>query len=150
VAAVLVIDDDPDIRSLLVLALELDGHEVEEASSGAEGLEALRARLRRGIDPVVVLDVQLGETDGWHVLRDIRADPETSGAMVMLCTVQAGVTDLARGWLEGIDAYQSKPFDIAAVSAAVTRLATIPDDERRRLRSERAAQVERGHVPELG
>jgi CheY-like chemotaxis protein len=141
VADVIVIDDDPDIQSLLEVALGLDGHSVRTAGSGDEGIGVLRDELAAGRDPVVVLDVQMPAVDGWMVLARVRGDEQTRDATVVLCTVKAESSDLDRGWALGCDAYFSKPFDIAAVSAQVTELASIGVDERWRLRHERAERL---------
>ena len=72
VAQVLVVDDDADIRTLLQIALERDGHHVDAASGGTAGLAALREPERER--PVVILDVQMPYVDGWQVLGEIRGD----------------------------------------------------------------------------
>jgi CheY-like chemotaxis protein len=137
-ADVLVVDDDGDIRSLLELALQLDGHDVVTVAGGGEALDALRDEGRQGRARVVVLDVQMPDLDGWQVLRLIRSDEQLRDTPVMLCTVRASAADLARGWVAGCDAYQPKPFDIAAVSAELDLLATTPIDELWRRRRARA------------
>jgi CheY-like chemotaxis protein len=138
-ASVLVIDDDADIRSLLRLALSLDGHEVRTAANGAEGLTRLREAGLAGEAPVVVLDVQMPDMDGWQVLEAIRSDELVRDVAVVLCTVKAGAADLSRGWELGCDAYQSKPFDISAVSREVSELEALPVAERWRRRRDRAS-----------
>ena len=85
-----------------------------------------------------MLDVQMPDLDGWQVLEAIRRDDSLRDTAVMLCTVRASAEDLHRGWVAGCDAYQPKPFDIAAVSAQVAALAATPVDELSRLRRRRA------------
>ncbi len=140
-AQVLVVDDDPDIRSLLELALGLHGHEALTASGGGAALEALRGEAFRGARPVVVLDVQMPDLDGWQVLEAIRTDPDLCDLPVVMCTVRASPADLDRGWQTGCDAYLPKPFDITTIGALVTDLASTPTAELWRLRGERAATV---------
>jgi CheY-like chemotaxis protein len=135
VASVLVIDDDPDIRMLVEIAMERAGHEVQLASGGAEGLAVLRDR--DGSPPVVVLDGQMPVLDGWEVLAAIRADDSLLDVPVILCTVQASPTDLARGWETGCDAYLTKPFDIAAMADEVTTLSELSLEDLERRRAER-------------
>ncbi len=122
---VLVVDDDPDIRTLLQIALERDGHSVEVAEGGTDGLAALRAWGKGR--PVVILDVQMPDLDGWQVLATIREDATLRDLPVILCTVRAGAADLTRGWLAGCDAYLPKPFDIAHMSTEVATLAGTPE-----------------------
>lgn len=139
---VLVIDDDADIRSLLELALVLDGHRVTTASGGGEAL-AILSGPDRPPRPIVILDVQMPDLDGWEVLERIRAQPELDGIPVMLCTVRASAADLTRGWLAGCDAYVPKPFDLPALAAQVVHLANVPLAELLALRRTRAPAAER-------
>lgn len=137
-AHVLVVDDDPDIRTLLELVLSLEGHTVATASGGGPALAALRSRDLHRRAPVVVLDVQMPDLDGWEVLEAMRADDALRDVPVMMCTVRASADDLARGWAAGCDAYQSKPFDLATISAEIRALAAATPEELRRRRRERA------------
>ncbi len=139
-ADVLVVDDDPDIRSLLQIALERDGHDVDTAPGGTAGLEALRNRPDRR--PVVILDVQMPDLDGWQVLTEIRRDEALRDLAVILCTVRAGAADLSRGWLTGCDGYVPKPFDIADMSTHVADLATTSPEELQRRRDERRRDLD--------
>ena len=134
-SAVLVIDDDPDIRTLLQIALERDGHRVVGAPGGTAGLAALRDPAAER--PVVILDVQMPDLDGWQVLGEIRRDEALRDTPVILCTVKSSATDLSRGWEVGCDAYLTKPFDIEEMSTEVATLAMLTADElleRRRTR----------------
>jgi CheY-like chemotaxis protein len=126
-SSVLVVDDDPDIRMLLQIALERDGHDVECAQGGTAGLAALHTPGRAR--PVVILDVQMPDLDGWQVLRQIRADEALRDTPVILCTVKASASDLNRGWESGCDAYLTKPFDIADMSSEVAILAELTPEE---------------------
>jgi DNA-binding response OmpR family regulator len=134
-SAVLVVDDDPDIRTLLTIALERDGHQVEGAAGGTAGLAALRQPGRER--PVVILDVQMPDLDGWEVLTEIRGDEELRDTPVILCTVKASAADLTRGWDVGCDAYVTKPFDINDMSSEVAALADLSPAELTRRRQER-------------
>jgi CheY-like chemotaxis protein len=142
VADVLVVDDDADIRAMLTLALELDGHVVRVAENGEAGIGALLDERAAGKDPVVLLDVQMPDIDGWEVLSRIRGDDRLRDASVILCTVKVAVTDHDLGWRLGCDGYQSKPFNISDVSAQVTELAAVDVDERWRRRRARAGNVD--------
>ena len=68
-ATILVVDDEPDIRALVQLNLELDGHEVITASNGAEALELVADQ----VPDVMLLDLMMPEVDGWTVLETIKA-----------------------------------------------------------------------------
>ena len=118
---VLVVDDDPVIRRLLELNLELDGHEVSLAEDGRQGLDALIA------DPpdLVLLDVMMPELDGFEVCAAARAhdDPTVASTPIVLLSAKAQNADLEAGSDVGADAYVTKPFDPLELVAEVERLA---------------------------
>ena len=66
-ARILIVDDEPDIRRLIQVNLELDGHEVHMACDGSEALAAVRAQ----VPDVIILDVMMPALDGWQVLEAI-------------------------------------------------------------------------------
>jgi CheY-like chemotaxis protein len=120
---IILVDDDPDIRMLARMVFELDGHEVAAAANGLAGLDVLRQAVDAGGRPVVVLDVQMPDIDGWEVLDHIRAEPRMREVPVVMCTVRAGAADRARGYKAGADAYEAKPFDLDQLLGTVRRLA---------------------------
>jgi CheY-like chemotaxis protein len=67
-ASVLVVDDEEDIRDLLRINLELDGHEVVTMSSGPEALDCLESHR----PDVIVLDLMMPGMDGWEVLTRLK------------------------------------------------------------------------------
>ncbi len=80
---ILIVDDDADIRAILALVLDADGHEVETAADGAAAL----ARLRRGPRPsLILLDMMMPQLDGEDVLRELRRDPGNAGIPVVILT----------------------------------------------------------------
>ena len=108
---VLVVDDEPAIRLLCRVNLELAGYEVLEAAT----LDQARARLVDGAVDVVLLDMHVGRERGDTLLRELKA----AGTPVAAVT---GSTDLAS--LRGIaDAVLAKPFTIDDLEAIVARLA---------------------------
>ncbi|MFC6585456.1 response regulator [Sulfitobacter aestuariivivens] len=70
---ILIVDDDPQIRSVLRIALKQAGMQISEAGDGAEGL----AKARSGRFDLVVLDIGLPEMDGLEVCRALRAGDQT-------------------------------------------------------------------------
>ena len=71
-ATVLVVDDDPTVRSLLAKTLEKEGYRVISARNGAEGLALAREHRPQAI----TLDVLMPQMDGWRALKELKADPE--------------------------------------------------------------------------
>lgn len=104
---ILVVDDDPSVRTLLEVALGFD-HEVLLATNGREGLEVLREADR--VD-AVLMDRMMPELDGVAALREIREDEALRGVPVVLLTAKATEADVEEGLAAGADAYVTKPFD---------------------------------------
>ena len=100
------IDDDPDLLALCRINLAVDGHDVEEASSGREGLELIAS-----YEPdVVLLDVMMPTLSGLEVLRMIRAGLTTKDLPVVIVSARVGSEDQIAGKDAGADAYITKPF----------------------------------------
>ena len=103
----LVVDDDPVILELLVLNLELEGHEAITARDGREALTLAR----EAAPDLLLLDIMMPELDGFAVCRELRGDPRTAELPVVLLSARAQGSDLVRGQAAGADAYVTKPFD---------------------------------------
>ncbi len=110
---VLVVDDEPAIRLLCRVNLELDGYAVVEAASVAEA----RAALAAGAVDVVLLDLHLGSEQSGALIAELHA--RTPPVPVALVT---GSTDAASAARSGADAVLSKPFAIEDLAATVRRL----------------------------
>ena len=104
---VLVVDDDPSIRLLLLTVFELDGWEVHEAPDGEAGLAAAAALEPDG----VVLDVMMPGKDGFQVLQELRATDAGRAMAVVMLTAKTASSDILRGTRLGADQYFTKPCD---------------------------------------
>jgi two-component system phosphate regulon response regulator OmpR len=103
-ATVLVVDDDADVRRMLVEYLSAHDYRVEAAANGAE----MRAQLARGVPDVVLLDVGLPGEDGLSLARWLR---ERHAVGIIMVTAADGVVDRVVGLEVGADDYIAKPFD---------------------------------------
>jgi DNA-binding response OmpR family regulator len=103
IATILVIEDDPDIRGLVVALVERAGMRAREAADGRAGV---RAFFEERPD-LVVLDVGLPELDGWEVLGRIRDLSETP---VLMLSAEGEQVQKVRGLEGGADDYVTKPF----------------------------------------
>jgi DNA-binding response OmpR family regulator len=124
---VLVVDDDPMIRHLITVNLELEGFNVAHADDGESCLRAVEL-LR---PDVIVLDVAMPLLDGLATAARLRADPSTSGIKIVMVSARAQQTDIRRGLEAGVDVYLTKPFDPDVLIRAVRDLAetSVPDAE---------------------
>lgn len=110
---VLVVDDEPQIRTVLRAYLDSEGFQVVEAATGADALHRVN-----GADPpdLVLLDVGLPDLDGLEVLATLR---RTSSVYVILVTARAEEVDRIVGLSVGADDYVTKPFSAREVVARV-------------------------------
>jgi two-component system phosphate regulon response regulator PhoB len=103
---VLVVDDEQDILDLVRFRLEHDGYRVLTASDGQTGLAL--ARTER--PDLCILDVMMPKLSGLEVLAQLRTDPATADARVILLTARGQDADVDRGFELGADDYVTKPF----------------------------------------
>ena len=125
-ADVLVVEDEPDIRELVVHHLERDGFRCRQVGTGADALRAARA----STPDLVVLDLMLPQGDGLEVCRRLRAEPATARVPIIMLTAKSDEVDRVVGLELGADDYVSKPFspkELVARVRAVLRRAR-PDD----------------------
>lgn len=110
-----VIEDDPDIRGLLVRVLLKQGFEVAEVAAGLPGVEEVR-RLRPDL---VTLDLNLPDLDGLEVCKLIR---EFSDTFIVMLTARADELDKLTGLDNGADEYLSKPFSPRELQSRINAL----------------------------
>jgi CheY-like chemotaxis protein len=116
---VLVVDDDPSIRRMIVAALKREGYQFLEAPNGREALDLMRTQ-----EPdVVVLDLMMPIVSGWDVLRERQSDPKLERIPVIIVSANRE-PELANAIDKGICAFLPKPFDIGALSALVRSCVT--------------------------
>jgi PAS domain S-box-containing protein len=112
---VLVIDDDPDAVYLVQENLNPQEYEILGAPNGADGLQMARNRQ----PDAILLDIVMPGADGWQVLHDLKADPNTSHIPVIFLTI---VDNKALGLQLGAAAYLLKPLDPAEVRETLNRV----------------------------
>lgn len=110
-----VVEDDADIRGLLVLVLEQLDFVVTEAPDGLSGVEAVR----RTNAELVTLDINLPDIDGMEVCRRLR---EFSDAYILMLTARADEIDRLNGLDTGADDYINKPFSPKELQARIRAL----------------------------
>jgi CheY-like chemotaxis protein len=118
---VLVVDDDPSIRKMVIAALKRDpvGYTFAEAGNGRDALDVMRDQL----PDVVVLDLMMPLVSGWDVLRERAGDAALRKIPVIVVSANRD-PELAMAMQGGICAFLPKPFDIGALSALVRSCVT--------------------------
>ena len=120
-AKILFVEDEPDIRDLVRLALE-DGHEVIAAETAEEGLR----RAAEDAPDLVLMDVSLGGAfDGLEATRRLRSDPRFDATPIIALTAHAMPGDRERVLSAGCDEHWPKPItDLLAFRDMVARVAS--------------------------
>jgi len=112
---ILVVDDDPEIVSLLKRGLTYEGHAVAPASDGSGAL----AKVAEKEPDLIVLDVMMPGIDGIEVSKRLR---QTSDVPILLLTAKGTVADKIAGLDSGADDYLVKPFSLDELSARIRAL----------------------------
>jgi DNA-binding response OmpR family regulator len=103
---VLAVEDDKDILELYAYIFNEAGYEVCTSSTGKN----LAEQIREFHPALVVLDVDLGELNGGDLCRQIKADPENNGIIVLLVSANTRIKELMLH--SGADGFLAKPFDL--------------------------------------
>ena len=114
---ILVLEDEPNIRSFVVINLRRNGYEPIEAANGAEAI----SQLEKNPDiSLTLLDVMLPDIEGFEVCRRIRASGSKIG--IIMLTAKSQEIDKVTGLMTGADDYVTKPFSPAELTARVDAL----------------------------
>ena len=104
---ILVVDDNPDIRMLLVSILQRAQHEVIEAADGV----AVQQWVADTEPDLIILDLMMPEVDGWEALEMLKADPSTKDIPVIISSALDEREDYAKALEMGAVDYVPKPWD---------------------------------------
>ena len=115
---ILLVDDDPALRTLVRTTFEVADVDVVEA----DGADAARRRIRTARPDVIVLDVNMPRTTGLELCEELKADPRTRDIPIILLTGSTGGTSAAAKRV-GADAFLRKPFSPLELLAVAERLA---------------------------
>ena len=141
---ILVVEDQPEIRTIVEKYLRKEGYAVQGAANGFEALELFNESTVH----LVLLDVMMPGIDGFEVLREIR---KLSEVPVVMLTARQGEVDRVRGFRAGVDDYVVKPFSAKELMLRVRRLLTRvyheADEPRLFLRSAASAHWQHETLP---
>lgn len=122
---ILIIEDDPRIADFLGRGLRAEGHRVELASTGPQGLEAARQAAREvaagGAPVVLILDLMLPGIGGLEICQTLRA--QGAALPILMLSALGAVEDRVAGLRLGADDYLAKPFDLDELEARIRALA---------------------------
>ena len=115
---ILIVDDEPSIIVPLQFLMQQNGFETVVAFSGEEAMEIIT----NSPPDLILLDIMLPIIDGFEVCQRVRENPEWNKIKIILLTALGGEANVAKGMALGADAYITKPFSNAEVSAKVDAL----------------------------
>ena len=114
-ARILVVDDDPEIVTLLSTRLAKRGYKVSTASDGHVALELAKSEK----PDVMLLDVMMPGKSGWEVARALKQDPETQSIKIVMVTAIGEKTNSLTSPLYGADAFIDKPFEFEKLEKVI-------------------------------
>jgi signal transduction histidine kinase len=138
---VLFVEDNVGKRYVIARQLRLSGFDIDEATTGQEGLALLSPN-----HDVAIIDIKLPDMLGWDLCKRIKGNPETSGVKVLeLSATLATAEDRARGLELGADCYLVHPVELVELVAALRALIRLRNAERDRLRAQELLIATLGH-----
>ena len=117
-STIMVVDDEPELATILRLMLERKGYSVRCAYSDSQ----LLAGLEEQKPDLILLDVMIPEMDGLEVLTRLKGNPDTVSIPVIMLTALDRYEDRLKGYKLGADHYISKPFTKAQLTEGIDRL----------------------------
>ena len=117
-ASILVVDDDPEIVTMLSTRLTKRGYKVSTASDGNKAIELAK----REKPDVVLLDVMMPGKSGWEVARALKQDPVTQDSKIVMVSAIGEKTNEITAPIYGADAHVDKPFEFEKLEKVIAGL----------------------------
>jgi DNA-binding response OmpR family regulator len=117
---ILFVDNRPEFMHQPVLRLRLEGYEVDESTSGEEGLDRLREREY----DLLMLDAELPDSDGWGMIKAVRGDPALEDTKIIVFMAPQGET--GKLVLVPVEGELRRPFNMAQMLEAVEKVIGAP------------------------
>src|SRR5262249_50396783 len=114
-ASILIVDDDPEIVSMLTTRLRHRGYKVTTASDGHRALELAK----REKPDLMLLDVMMPGKSGWEVAQRLKQDPVTQGTKVVIAAAIGEQVNEITSPLYGADAHIDKPFEFERLERVI-------------------------------
>ena len=117
-ASILVVDDDPEIVTMLSTRLTKRGYRVSTANDGHRAIELAK----RELPDLLLLDVMMPGKSGWEVARALKQDPVTQGIKIVMVTAIGEAVNEITSPLYGADAHIDKPFEFERLEKVIVSL----------------------------
>lgn len=119
-AKILIVDDEPQIHTVLGKLLTKEGYEIFSAYNAAEAFQKV-GEVRPDL---VILDIMMPKVSGLEILNKIKGDPETKEILVLLLSAKDAQSDRLEGFTHGADDYVSKPFHLRSLVRKIQHMLT--------------------------
>jgi len=117
-ASILVVDDDPEIVTMLSTRLGKRGYKVTTAEDGNRALEIAK----RDRPDLVLLDIMMPGKSGWEVARALKQDPVTQDVKIVMVSAIGEKTNEITAPIYGADAHVDKPFEFDKLERVISEL----------------------------
>jgi DNA-binding response OmpR family regulator len=117
-ASILVVDDDPEIVTMLNTRLTKRGYKIATAGDGNRAIELAK----RERPDVVLLDVMMPGKSGWEVARALKQDPVTQNVKIIMVSAIGEKTNEITAPIYGADAHVDKPFEFEKLEKVIADL----------------------------
>ena len=117
-AKILIVDDDPDAREIMLARLKTYGYEVKAVVNGWEGVESLKDFKA----DLILMDIMMPKLDGYKVCGILKSDKRFAQIPVVILSSRAGEDDIKAAREAGSDVYMVKPFDQKELNRNIKQL----------------------------
>ena len=118
---ILAVDDDPAILDVVAQVLADEGYHVLTAGGGRAAVELAREH----VPGLILLDLMMPEMNGWQVVAELRASPQTRAIPILLLSARRDTERMANDL--DVNSYLEKPFDLDELLVRVRRILTLSD-----------------------
>lgn len=121
---ILLVEDDAEVRELILTALSLGGYEALFTANGLEAVEMVKTQK----PDLIILDLMLPDLDGIEVCKRVKADEATKSIPIVIITARVGVSNVVKGLEGGAIDYVTKPFDVMELMARLRAHLRLQDE----------------------
>lgn len=125
-ALIYIVEDDPSIQEIEMIALKNSNYEVEAFDRASTFYE----KIEESVPDLVLLDIMLPDEDGYKIVRKLRSNPKTRRLPVMMITAKTTEMDMVKGLDDGADDYIRKPFSVMELLSRVKALLRRAQEEK--------------------
>ncbi len=122
-STIMVVDDNPDMVTIVKTILEIKGYGVQSAYNGLEVFNLLQEQK----SDLILLDIMMPQMNGLEVLTRLKENPDTASIPVILLSAKVLDEDIRVGYKLGADEYITKPFTRTQLMTSINRLLRGPD-----------------------